>query len=255
MSESATGTEFPLVSSDFSVQNSGEHSAEKLWNTYFGRLRRFAANQMKGMPKIASDEEDITLSVLKSVCLSLRDGRIGKIDDDQGLWHLLVVICKRKIANQYAYQRRAKRDVSRAQPFDGEADSLRKLECQEFRPEMLLEFKERFEDLLARLEKDTLKTIALAKLQNYTNFCGILIMKKVKLSQKSKQLLRKLAQIKEIAHYALGNSDEWEAMRADFNEIERFITETSKEKKVQDADLARKIINKEVGIWSDNDSD
>jgi hypothetical protein len=67
--------------------------------------------------------------------------------------------------------------------------------------------------------------------------------------------LRKLAQIKEIAHYALGNSDEWEAMRADFNEIERFITETSKEKKVQDADLARKIINKEVGIWSDNDSD
>lgn len=80
-------------------------------------------------------------------------------------------------------------------------------------------------------------------------------MKKVKLSQKSKQLLKKLAQIKEITHYALGNSDEWENMRADFNEIERFITETSKEKKVQDADLARKIINKEVGIWSDNDSD
>lgn len=80
-------------------------------------------------------------------------------------------------------------------------------------------------------------------------------MKKVKLSQKSKQLLRKLEQIREITHYALGNSDEWDNMRADLNEIERFIIETSKEKKIQDADLARRIISKEVGIWSDRDSD
>ena len=169
MNDPFSGTEFPLMASDFAVQKSGDRHAETIWKNYFGRLRRFAANQMKGMPKIASDEEDITLSVLKSVCLSLRDGRIGQIDDDQGLWHLLVVICKRKIANQYAYQRRAKRDVSRAQPFDGNADSMRKLECDSVRPEILLEFKERCEELFDRLEKDSLKKIALAKLQNYTN--------------------------------------------------------------------------------------
>ena len=169
MSNPATGDGFPLMASDFAIQNSGNQSAEKLWNNYFGRLRRFAAHQMKGMPKIASDEEDITLSVLKSVCLSLRDGRIEQINDDRGLWHLLVVICKRKIANQYAYQRRAKRDVARARSFGGDSESLKKLECHEIRPELLYEFKERFEELLDKLEKDTLKKIALAKIMNYTN--------------------------------------------------------------------------------------
>ncbi len=145
-----------------------DQSAEVIWNRYFERLLRFATSQMRGMSKATRDEEDITLSVLKSVCLSLRDGR-GSIRDDEGLWPLLVVICKHKIANQYAYQNRAKRDTSKSKSIDAESGLAEELHSKEIQPEMLVEFNERLEQLFSILEKVPLKKIALAKVQGFTN--------------------------------------------------------------------------------------
>lgn len=145
-----------------------DQSAELIWNRYFERLLRFATSQMQGMSKATRDEEDITLSVLKSVCLSLRDGR-SPINDDEGLWPLLVVICKRKIANQYAYQNRAKRQSSKSKSIDAESGLIEELHSKEIQPEMLAEFNERLEHLFSILEKEPLKKIALAKVQGFTN--------------------------------------------------------------------------------------
>lgn len=173
MDHSTTDSIFPIPENqnvnNLSAATFDEGSAEEIWNTYFERLLRFATHQMRGMPKIASDEEDIALSVLKSVCLSIRDGRIGPDQDDDGIWRLLVVVCKRKIANQYAYQRRAKRNVSQSQSIDGDVGLLRELQSKEICPEVLAEFNERLAELFGKLEKETLKKIALAKIQGFTN--------------------------------------------------------------------------------------
>lgn len=168
MNDSGSGIGIPVPKNEFPIANFDE-SAEEIWNKYFERLLRFATNQMRGMPKVASDEEDITLSVLKSVCLSIRDGRIKREQERDGLWTLLVVICKRKIANQHAYQRRAKRNVAKSQSIDNDANLLHDLRSNEIRPEMLVEFNERLEELFSQLEKDVLKKVALAKIQGFTN--------------------------------------------------------------------------------------
>ena len=144
--------------------------SEEIWNRYFQRLLSFAKVQMRGMPKVASDEEDVTLSVLKSVCLSLRDrstNQAGTFEED--LWGLLVLICKRKIANLYAYQRRGKRDVSRAESIHTHPALLEEIQSKEIRPEFLAEFNERMESLFSALEKDMLKEIALSKVHGFTN--------------------------------------------------------------------------------------
>ena len=145
-----------------------ESVSEKLWNKYFERLLRFATRQMRGMPKIASDEEDVTLSVLKSVCLNLREQSNIQVDSS-GIWCLLVLICKRKIANQYAYQLRGKRDASRSESLSQNPALLEELQADEIQPQRLIEINESLESLFAALEKEPLKQIALAKVQGYTN--------------------------------------------------------------------------------------
>ncbi len=169
MNRSPNKLEFELPNHQFQVAPFDDQTAAEIWNKYFERLLRFATTQMRGMPKIASDEEDITLSVLKSVCLSIRDGRISEIDEDTRLWKLLVVICKRKIANQYAYQRRGKRDVSKSQSIDDDSALLHELQSKEILPDLFSEFNERLENLFGQLEKEPLKKIALLKIQGYTN--------------------------------------------------------------------------------------
>ena len=142
-----------------------------IWNQYFEQLLRFAKHQMRGMPKVASDEEDITLSVLKSVCLSLKRESTSheRQNDCDDLWGLLVVICKRKIANLYAFQRRTKRDSSRSESIHANPGVLEQLQSREICPEVLFEFNERLDTLFGALERDMLKEIALAKIHGFTN--------------------------------------------------------------------------------------
>ena len=151
--------------------NLNQSYSEEIWNRYFQRLLSFAKVQMKGMPKVTSDEEDITLSVLKSVCLSLRNeaSHFGRNEDGSDLWGLLVLICKRKIANLYAYQNRLKRDVSKSESLNDSPGLLNEIQSREIRPEFLAEFNERVELLFSSLEKDMLKEVAMSKVQGYTN--------------------------------------------------------------------------------------
>ncbi|MEL7496122.1 MAG: ECF-type sigma factor [Planctomycetota bacterium] len=163
--DSNSGDIVPAVSSTSSW-------SEEVWNKYFERLLHFARKQMRGMPKVASDEEDITLSVLKSVCLAVRKRNGERADDapdTDSIWGMLVLICKRKIANQYAYQRRSKRDASRSESLYSSPTLLQQLESKEIRPEMLTQFNERIDELFETLEHDSLKKVARAKAQGYTN--------------------------------------------------------------------------------------
>lgn len=66
----------------------------------------------------------------------------------------------------------------------------------------------------------------------------------VKLSQKSRQLLKTLDTIKEVVHYYIGGSDDWSKYSKDFADIEDFLIEASKSRKLHDAELAKKILEK-----------
>ena len=133
---SSTDSDFPglgVVQDDWGADTKVSRASEKIWNRYFERLLRFATVQMRGMSKVMADEEDIAICVLESVCLELRnrEDRGAGDADDSGVWNLLVLICKRKIANQYAYQQRGKRDISRSQSLFNDAGLLQDLQSKQ----------------------------------------------------------------------------------------------------------------------------
>ena len=160
-----------VASQDVSDFTANSRASEKIWNRYFERLLRFATVRMRGMPKVVADEEDIALSVLESVCMQLRSREDGGTEyaDESGVWSLLVLICKRKIANQYAYQNRGKREIARSESLFSDPGLLSELQSQQIEPAQMLEFNESMDQLFALLEKDVLKQVALAKVHGFTN--------------------------------------------------------------------------------------
>ncbi len=95
------------------LRQGDEEASRQLWERFFDRLLDVAARKIKHARTADYDEEDVVLSALKSFCLGVREGRFPRLLDRDDLWRLLFVITSRKIADRFAFLRRAKRDVAR----------------------------------------------------------------------------------------------------------------------------------------------
>lgn len=144
-------------------------AAEPIWHHFFGRLVEFARAKLRGSSKVVSDEEDVALSVLKSVCIGIRAGRFADLESSESLWRMLLVVCGRKISNHRAFNNRAKRDVKNQVAIDSDNHWVHSLISQEPTPEMAAELTENLSVLLEGLERPELKEIAILKMQGYTN--------------------------------------------------------------------------------------
>jgi RNA polymerase sigma factor (sigma-70 family) len=144
-------------------------AAEPIWHHFFGRLVEFARNHMRGVSTVASDEEDVALSVLKSVCIGLRAGRFSDLQGSESLWRMLLVICGRKITNHYKFQTRSKRDATKQSSLQSDDEMVSALISQEPSPEMAAEFSENLSHMIDSLERPELKEVAILKMQGYTN--------------------------------------------------------------------------------------
>jgi DNA-directed RNA polymerase specialized sigma24 family protein len=119
-----------------------------------------------------ADEEDIALSAFHSLCSGLRDGRFPELQSRESLWRLLLVITTRKVADQFAFDRRSKRDSNRiARPDEGadEDDLVRQLVSREPTPEMVAQVAEQIAKLMESLVHEDLQSIALRKMEGFKN--------------------------------------------------------------------------------------
>jgi RNA polymerase sigma factor (sigma-70 family) len=139
-------------------------AAQELWNRYFALLVRVARQHLKGLSR-DTDEEDIALSALKSAMLGVQNNRFPELTDRTGLWPLLVTITTRKAVNEIKRQRTKKRDRSAEEPV---AD-VQQLLGSDPSPDFALQLAETIQNLVRSLGDDTLKTIALRKLEGYDN--------------------------------------------------------------------------------------
>lgn len=144
-------------------------AAIPIWHHFFDRLVRFAKNKMRGISTAISDEEDVALSVLKSVCIGLKAGRFSDLQSSESLWRMLLVICGRKISNQRAFLSRGKRNQQQQVALDSDDQLFADLISHEPTPELAMELTENMNRLLELLERDELKEIAILKMQGYTN--------------------------------------------------------------------------------------
>jgi RNA polymerase sigma factor (sigma-70 family) len=156
----------------------GEHeAAAALWGRYFERLVRLARRQLGDVPRRIADEEDVALSVMGSLCEGAKRGRFEQLTDREDLWKLLVVITKQKTVDLIRHNTRQKRGEGQVRGESvflekgegGEPAGLDQFFGDEPTPEFLAALGEQHRRLLDGLPDETLRRVALWKMESYTN--------------------------------------------------------------------------------------
>jgi len=154
-------------------------AAQKLWDRYFGKLVSVARAKLRATRRPAGieDEEDAALSAFDSLCAGVAHGRFPQLADRDDLWRLLVVITARKAIDQLQREGRQKRGGGRVvaestlagtRAEDG-VGALDQVVGAEPSPEFAALMADEHRRLLQALDNDTLRQIALWKMEGYTN--------------------------------------------------------------------------------------
>lgn len=155
------------------LRQGDDEAARRLWDRFFHRLLDVATRRLKHTRSADYDEEDIVLSALKSFCLGVRKGRFPQLRDRDDLWRLLFVITSRKVADRFAFHRRAKRDLTREVVHQSASSSSETISTWfvsgEPNPAVAAECEEQLSLLIERLQHEDLKRVAIWKMEGYTN--------------------------------------------------------------------------------------
>ncbi len=154
-------------------------AAGPLWERYFDRLVRLASAKLRARhaTRALADSEDAALNAFDSFCRGVAAGRFPSLADRDALWRLLVTITARKVLKQVQHERRDKRgggrslreaDLAADGPGDRPGD-LERVVGPEPTPEFAAQVSEEYEHLLESLGDDTLRSVAVWKLEAYTN--------------------------------------------------------------------------------------
>ncbi len=158
------------------------NAASPLWDRYFARLVQLARRKLIAARRQGADadEEDAAVSAFESFCEGAAAGKFPLLADRDDLWKLLVVITARKAAGQADRRRALKRGGDRVaiefadpdgpdafQP--GRAMTIDQVVGHEPTPEFAAMVAEEYRLLLDRLGDDTLRSVALWRMEGYNN--------------------------------------------------------------------------------------
>jgi DNA-directed RNA polymerase specialized sigma24 family protein len=153
------------------AQTGDAEAAQHLWQRYFGRLVALARLKLQGSPRGMADEEDVALSAFDSFYRGVEEGRFPRLNDRDNLWSLLVVITARKAGKLKRDQGRQKRGGTREEAASPREDDLELEEVIGREPSPLFAalVAEECQRLLDSQADDETRTIALYKMEGYTN--------------------------------------------------------------------------------------
>jgi DNA-directed RNA polymerase specialized sigma24 family protein len=141
-----------------------EIAAQALWDRYYKRLTRLARKLMPEMDRQVFDEEDVALSAMDTLFQRLRTGQLPDLYGREELWRWLAVVTSRKALGRLRYEHRKKRKSERAP-----SGNVEQVVSTAPPPDLELMITEEFERLLDRLGDDTLRQVALWKMDGATN--------------------------------------------------------------------------------------
>jgi DNA-directed RNA polymerase specialized sigma24 family protein len=163
----------------FQLQAGEAVAVSKLWQRYFPRMVELARRQLHGVPRRVADEEDVALNAFDSFCRAVDAGRFPDLHDRHGLWQVLLTLTINKAIDLINHSERDKRAWRRTVLFSelaagrargSGADVLATvLNQQQPDPAFIALLADRLQWLLHQLEDEQLRSIALLKLEGYTN--------------------------------------------------------------------------------------
>ncbi len=152
-------------------------AAQSLWERYFPELVRLARQKLRDIPCRAADEEDIALSAMESFFEAAQIGRFPDLADRYDLWRLLLKMTTRKVVDLRRHEGRQRRGgghVCAVSDLAAEGSNSEKLALGEIvgntpTPEFAASMAEECQRLLGQLTEADLRTLAVAKMEGYTN--------------------------------------------------------------------------------------
>ncbi len=146
------------------LQAGNRDAARPLWERYYQRLVGLARSHLSGVSRRMADEEDVVLMAFDSFCRGAEQGRFPDLNDRDDLWSVLVLITVRKAANQAQYEGRQKRNSRSI-----EAVALDEIATSDPTPDFAVQAAEAYRELLFGLDDSILQSIAVLKMEGYTN--------------------------------------------------------------------------------------
>ena len=145
-------------------------AAEKLWDAYMRRLIGLARARIGGTTRRAADEEDVALSAFDSFYRRAELGQFARLSDRDDLWQILVLITERKAIDLMRREGRKSRgegNVVVLSELEGEA--VGEVPDPGPTPEFAAQVADEFRKLLELLGDDSLRKVALIKMEGHTN--------------------------------------------------------------------------------------
>jgi RNA polymerase sigma factor (sigma-70 family) len=143
-------------------------AADRLWDAYLNRLLALARAKLGSSPRQVADEEDVALSAFDSFYRRAELGQFARLSDRNDLWQILVVITERKAVDLMRREGRKSRGEGKVRSLswgEGAAEIVDAGPSPEFAAQVADEFRR----LLELLGDDSLRAVAMAKLEGYTN--------------------------------------------------------------------------------------
>lgn len=151
-------------------------AAQPLWERYYRQLVALARKKLRATGRQAADEEDVVQNAFHSFFKAVDQGRFPQLDDRDSLWRLLVVITANKSLKQLAHAHRQKRGGGTTTssmgiyPLQaGDESALVELVGDEPTPDFAAQVAEECGRLLDGLGDDTLRQVAVWKMEGYGN--------------------------------------------------------------------------------------
>ena len=151
-------------------------AAQPLWERYHRRLVAQAREKLRTARRRAADEEDVVQSAFHSFFQGMARGRFPQLGDRDNLWRLLVVITARKALDELAREHAVRRGGGMLQGesrissgLESDAAAIEQVVGDEPTPEFAAQVAEEYERLLDLLGDETLRQVAVWKMEGLTN--------------------------------------------------------------------------------------
>lgn len=140
-------------------------AARPLFDRYFRRLVGLARQRLRDASRRAADEEDVALSAFDSFCRHAEGGRFPDLADRDSLWRLLAAFTVRKAGRHLRDAGRLKRGGVATADAGGGLDEVLGREPD---PGLAAELAEECDRLLTALGDDTLRQVALLRMDGHS---------------------------------------------------------------------------------------
>lgn len=154
-----------------------ERAAQKVWEFFYERLVRLAAQRLAATPTKAADEEDVVQEATAQFFRLVQKGKFPQLNDRFDLWQVLAMLVTRRVIDQqrkglaekHGGGKVATESILFAQGISGSVGGLDALKGAEPTPEFAEDLFRLLCNALGELPGEPHRAVATLKLQGYRN--------------------------------------------------------------------------------------